>query len=162
MGNAQGSYYFLSLNSSKLIARNNWTTLPMPVEVIAKVHQLAKACKKYYGIICTDKDGNITNDDNNPEQENLDITGGDDDKNEKVEDITGVQDKSEEVTGEQQNNKDITGVQQKNEDAIEVHNNTETDNHEPENYEQMEHDDLKDKKVSIENESHDNTYISMT
>jgi len=31
----------------------------MPEEVIATVHQLDKACKKYKGIIFTDKDGNI-------------------------------------------------------------------------------------------------------
>jgi len=59
MGNGQGSYYFLSLHSSNKIIRNNWTALMMPEEVIATVHQLDKACKKYKGIIFTDKDGNI-------------------------------------------------------------------------------------------------------
>ena len=44
-GNAQGSYYFLSLHTGKCIVRNNWTVLPMPNEVIATIHQLAKACK---------------------------------------------------------------------------------------------------------------------
>jgi len=39
-GNAQGSYYFLCLDSGKWIVWNNWT-LPKPVEVIATVHQLA-------------------------------------------------------------------------------------------------------------------------
>jgi len=35
----------------------------MPAKVIATVHQLAAACKKYKGIIFTDKDKNIVNDD---------------------------------------------------------------------------------------------------
>jgi len=64
-GNAQGSYYFLSLQS---------VTLPLPAEVIAAVHQLAKACKKYKVTVFTDKDGNIINDDNDPEHENIAIT----------------------------------------------------------------------------------------
>jgi len=75
MGYAQGSYVFLSLNSGKLIVRNNWATLPMPVEVIATVHQIAKACKKYKGIVYTNKDGYILTDDNYLEQENIEITG---------------------------------------------------------------------------------------
>jgi len=34
----------------------------MPAKVIATVHQLAAACKKYKGITFTDKDGNIIKD----------------------------------------------------------------------------------------------------
>jgi len=34
----------------------------MPAEVIATVHQLANACKKYKGIVFTDKHGNIIDD----------------------------------------------------------------------------------------------------
>jgi len=36
-------------------------------EVIAMVHQLAAACRKYKGIVFTDKDGNIMNVHNDPE-----------------------------------------------------------------------------------------------
>ena len=46
----------------------------MPAKVIATVHQLAAACKKYKGIVFTDKDGNIINDDND---DTLEITGVD-------------------------------------------------------------------------------------
>ena len=41
-GNAQGSYYFLSLDSGKIINRLRATRLPMPNEVIARVHLLAR------------------------------------------------------------------------------------------------------------------------
>ena len=68
MGNAQGSYYFLSLHFGKQIVGNNWKVLPIPAEVIATVLQLAKACKKYKVIVFTDKDGNIINKDNDLEQ----------------------------------------------------------------------------------------------
>jgi len=60
-GNAQGSYYFLSLQSGKRIVRNNWTVLPMPAEVIATMHQFAIARKKYNGIVFTDKHSNTIN-----------------------------------------------------------------------------------------------------
>jgi len=74
-GNIQDSFYFLSLHSGKRIVQNNWTTLPMPAKVIATVYQLAKACKKYKGIVFMDKEGNIINDENDPEQENDNCTG---------------------------------------------------------------------------------------
>jgi len=63
-GDSQGGYYFMSLSSGKIIIRNKWTKLPMPAKVIATVHQLAAACKKYKGIVFTDKDGNIINNEN--------------------------------------------------------------------------------------------------
>ena len=56
-------------------------------EVIATVHQLAVACRKYKGIVFTDKHGNIIDDQNDPENDNLEITGVDGNTND---DITGV------------------------------------------------------------------------
>jgi len=47
----------------------------MPGEVITTELQLAKSCKKYKGIIFTDKDGSIINDDNDAECENIEVTG---------------------------------------------------------------------------------------
>jgi len=48
----------------------------MPAKVIATVHQLAAACKKYKGIVFTDKDKNIVNDDSNDDYNNtFEITG---------------------------------------------------------------------------------------
>ena len=46
----------------------------MTAEVVATVHQLAKDCK-YKGIIFTNTDGNIINDNNDSECENIEITG---------------------------------------------------------------------------------------
>ena len=54
----------MSLTTSKRVIRNKSTVLPMPAEVIATVHQLAAACKKYKGIVFTDKSGNIIHDEN--------------------------------------------------------------------------------------------------
>jgi hypothetical protein len=41
-GNAQGGHYFYSLNTGRMIDRQNWTPLPMPADVIARVTVLAK------------------------------------------------------------------------------------------------------------------------
>ena len=63
----------------------------MPAEVIATVHQLAVACKKYKGITFTDKDGNIIRDDDEEDDttDSSEITGVDGNDNETLQ-ITGV------------------------------------------------------------------------
>ena len=42
-GNAQGDYYFMSLNTGRRLARTQWTLLPMPDTVIAAVESRAEA-----------------------------------------------------------------------------------------------------------------------
>ena len=46
-GNLQGSYRFLSLATGKCIRRRKWTELPITDEVIARVHELARAEKSF-------------------------------------------------------------------------------------------------------------------
>lgn len=41
-GNAQGGHYFLSLLTGRRLHRNRWTELPMPADVIDRVHVLAR------------------------------------------------------------------------------------------------------------------------
>jgi hypothetical protein len=41
-GNIQGGYYFMSLTTGKRLSRKAWTALPMPGEVIDRVHVLAR------------------------------------------------------------------------------------------------------------------------
>jgi hypothetical protein len=41
-GNAQGGYYFYSLTSGRRLSRNRWTALPIPQDVIDRVHVLAR------------------------------------------------------------------------------------------------------------------------
>ena len=40
-GNVQGGFYFMSLSTGKIISRYRWTVLPMPQEVIERLHQIA-------------------------------------------------------------------------------------------------------------------------
>jgi hypothetical protein len=41
-GNSQGGYYFYSLTTGRVLNRNKWTPLPMPQDVIDRVHTLAR------------------------------------------------------------------------------------------------------------------------
>jgi len=40
-GNLQGTYLFMSLDTGRIIARNNWNVIPMSNEVITRIQQLA-------------------------------------------------------------------------------------------------------------------------
>jgi hypothetical protein len=60
-GNSQGGYYFLSLSTGRRLNRNHWTPLPMPAEVVNRVHVLAR--RSQLGLSFADRDGNTTIDD---------------------------------------------------------------------------------------------------
>jgi hypothetical protein len=53
-GNAQGGYYFFSLTSGRVLHRNKWTELPMPNDVIIRIHALA--WRNHHGLIFLNRD----------------------------------------------------------------------------------------------------------
>ena len=58
-GNRQGSYYFLSLESGRIIVRNHVTPLPMPSDVITRVENLAAAQEMQPGLVFGNHDNRI-------------------------------------------------------------------------------------------------------
>lgn len=54
-GNAQGSFHFFSLSSGRVITRNRATVLPMPDDVIAQVHRIARRQKSHPGLLFADR-----------------------------------------------------------------------------------------------------------
>lgn len=57
-GNAQGAYYFMSLiTTGRRLTRYRWTALPMPKEVIDRVHLLAQQQHNNRGILFLDREG---------------------------------------------------------------------------------------------------------
>jgi hypothetical protein len=54
-GNEQGSYYFLSLDTGRVINRMHATPLPMPNEVIDRVHRMARQQKAQPGLEFMDR-----------------------------------------------------------------------------------------------------------
>lgn len=101
-GNAQGGYYFMSLSTGRRLNRNNWTILPMPNEVIDRVHNLARRQSANRGLLFSDRAGNSIGDDLDEDQvdgdpddstyapsENDSDTEGEYDENEEFEEQEG-------------------------------------------------------------------------
>ena len=61
-GNVQGGYWFYSLNTGRMLNRKNWTELPMPADVIQRVHAIAKGT--IHGLLFTDRRNEEYDDDN--------------------------------------------------------------------------------------------------
>jgi len=105
-GNKQGGHYFLSLHTGKRILRNNWTTLPMPNDVVDAIHRLAESSRQAGGITFTDRDGNILTDDDEDETEeaedNEPIPVVDDVRTMDENHITNTHNNNEEIIHEQQ------------------------------------------------------------
>lgn len=57
-GNQQGGFYFLSLETGRRINRNHWTELPMPKDVLDRVHTLARRSNATKSLLFLDRDGN--------------------------------------------------------------------------------------------------------
>ena len=94
-GNAQGGYFFFSLTTGHVLNRGRWTSLPMPNEVIDRVHRMA--CQEHGNnglnfedrnhnpLVDPDDDGDDNStyhpedDDNSDDDDNNNDEDGDDD-----------------------------------------------------------------------------------
>jgi hypothetical protein len=92
-GNIQGNFYFFSLSTGRVINRQNATALPMPNEVIERVHVLARRQKANPGLIFRDRhqepfeNGELDEYDDNDDDDDDDyvpIADGDDDSDDDV------------------------------------------------------------------------------
>ena len=138
----------------------------MPTKVIATVHQLAAACKKYKGIVFMDKNGNKINDDDNSNDDNndgynntLEITGVDKTNN-KNDNMNTEMD----ITNNNNNTLEITGVYNNTEEmetAIESQNDNNEPYITPYTYTDNEQDDMGHNKMKIMNNT-TTTYLLKT
>ena len=70
-GKSQGGYFFLSLASSRLVDWRIWTELPMPADVIERVHALTRHSKSVSGMTFGWRDGfRIVDDDEDKDHDN--------------------------------------------------------------------------------------------
>ena len=58
-GNTQGGYFFFSLSTGRVLNRGRWTSLPMPNEVIDRVHRMAQQEHGNRGLLFEDRDHNL-------------------------------------------------------------------------------------------------------
>ena len=63
VGNGQGSFYFLSVATGRVLNRLHATALPMPDDIIDKIHQMARQQKNNPGLIFADRNLNTDEDD---------------------------------------------------------------------------------------------------
>jgi hypothetical protein len=68
-GNSQGNWLFMSLTTGRILNRTHATKLPMPNEVIDRVHQLARRQKMNPGLVFTDRNGETRLDDYDPDDD---------------------------------------------------------------------------------------------
>ena len=58
VGNGQGSFYFLSIATGRVLNRLHTTSLPMPDDVIDKLHRMARQQKNNPGLVFADRNLN--------------------------------------------------------------------------------------------------------
>jgi hypothetical protein len=83
-GNSQGGYYLYSLGTGRVINRNHWTVLPMPNDVIDRVHVLARRTAANVALIFADRYGVIIpdpDDDDDDDEDYVPDNANDDDDN---------------------------------------------------------------------------------
>ena len=85
VGNGQGSFYFMSISTGRVLNRQHATALPMPDEVIDKIHRMAQQQKTNPGRVFADRNLNPddydddANDETYHNADNSDDEGDDDD-----------------------------------------------------------------------------------
>ena len=77
VGNGQGSFYFLSVATGRVLNRLHATALPMPDDIIDKIHRMARQQKNNPGLIFADR--NLNTDEDEEDDDDDDITYHDDD-----------------------------------------------------------------------------------
>ena len=82
VGNGQGSFYFLSVTTGRVLNRLHATALPMPDDVIDKLHRMARQQKSNPGLIFADRNLNPDEDDDDDDDETYQDNNNDDDDDE--------------------------------------------------------------------------------
>ncbi|KAI2499082.1 Reverse transcriptase (RNA-dependent DNA polymerase) [Fragilaria crotonensis] len=155
-GNEQGGHYFFSLTTGRRLNRNHWTSMPMPAEVIERVHDLAKRAPGTPMIEFADRagvpfdeddlqDDVIFHEDAEPEDADPDY-----DPNDDAVEIAGVNDEDE---AEDQNESDDEAEDQNESDEAEDQNESDDEGNEEENRNDDEGDEEENRNEDDDNEN---------
>ena len=82
VGNGKGSFYFMSITTGRVLNRQHATALPMPDEVIDKIHRMARQQKANPGLVFADRNLNPDDYDDDKDDEtyhDADISDDEDD-----------------------------------------------------------------------------------
>ena len=78
-GNTQGGYFFFSLTTGRVLNQGRWTSLPMPNEVIDRVHRMARQEHVNNGLFFEDRSHNPLVDPDDDGQDDSTYHPGDED-----------------------------------------------------------------------------------
>ncbi|KAI2495309.1 hypothetical protein MHU86_19208 [Fragilaria crotonensis] len=78
-GNAQGGHYFYSLTTGKRLHRTQWTELPIPADVIDRVHRLSRRDLELTPLEFSDRAGVLIPDNDDDGDDGDDANDEDDD-----------------------------------------------------------------------------------
>jgi hypothetical protein len=90
-GNMQGGHFFMSLATGRRISRRRWTALPMPDDVIERVHQIATQQNADHGLSFRDRNG-LSFDDDDEADDDEDDTSYPDNSDDGQDDVTYYED----------------------------------------------------------------------
>jgi hypothetical protein len=78
-GNVQGTWYFMSLSTGRVLKQNHATQLPMPHEVIDTVHWMARQQKANPGLVFADRNNVLDDSNDDSDDESYEDSDSDDD-----------------------------------------------------------------------------------
>jgi hypothetical protein len=139
-GNTQGGYYFFSLTTGRRLNRNRWTELPMPANVINRIHTLSRRGLAVDGLSFADRNGNDPdngdpNDDDDDDDDETWNPGPDEDNEKDNDDVATTDDDTND--GSDDNAATIgattTGVNDGDDIAVEVRKNNFPENDDTQN-----------------------------
>ena len=152
-GNVQGSYYYYSLTTGRRLHRRKCTPIPMPQEVVDRVHSIAQRQRTQDGILFTRADGSLFED-----PIDVDVTANEnneDDESLQNNEDQGVHEDSSQSDDEQGVTENDSFVEGVNDDNSEIEFEIENEqNH-------VDHDVVQEDNVSLQSESVDSTHSNI-
>ena len=88
VGNGQGSFYFLSIATGRVLNRLHAMALPMPDDVIDKLHKMARQQKNNPGLVYADRNLNLDEHDDDDDDDDRTYYDNDSDKDEDEEELS--------------------------------------------------------------------------
>jgi hypothetical protein len=155
-GNAQGGYYFYSLSTGRRLNRNHWTELPMPQDVIDRVHTFARRCNANKNLLFAWRDGTPIADDEADSDADEDYDPNESDDESYDSDTSDAENESDDEYIDALD-MPIAGVMDDNNQANEIAENDEQEENENEHDNEPTAAEVSDDDESIENENENET-----
>ena len=135
VGNGQGSFYFMSITTGRVLNRLHAMALPMPDEVIDKIHRMARQQKTNPGLVFADWNLNPDDDDDDEDDEtyhDADISDDEDDDDDDDDDHHNDNNNGHENDDDDDTTHDDNDVDNDDEDEISDDEKEDNNNHENE------------------------------